>query len=121
MGEIKHDLPKGAELMVSKEDREEFYLEPTARGKKSKSKAKKDEGSSKPIKHNAETFKLFDKLKLDAPITTDDVPSLVEKLEAKLEEYNAKVAEWEQKREDLKKRILAGTDVPEDEKEEEEE
>merc|ERR1712232_806393 len=24
--EIKHDLPKGAELMVSKEERDEFYL-----------------------------------------------------------------------------------------------
>merc|ERR1712139_199124 len=114
--EIKHDLPKGAELMVSKEDREEFYLEPTARGKKSKSKAKKDEGSTKPIKHNAETFQLFDKLKLDAPITTDDVPALLEKLDAKLVEFNSKVKKWEEQREELKERILAGEATADDDK-----
>ena len=47
----------------------------TAKGKKGKSKAKPagDDSKAKPIKHNAETFNLFDKLKLDAPITTDDV------------------------------------------------
>merc|ERR1712110_492215 len=103
--EIKHDLTKGAEVMVKKEEREEFYLEPTARGKKGKSKQKKDEGSeskAKPIKHNAETFQLFDKLKLDAPITTDDVPALLEKLEAKLIEFNQKIKNWEENREDLK-------------------
>merc|ERR1712014_338061 len=116
--EVKHDLPKGAELMVSKEDREEFYLEPTARGKKSKSKAKKDEGSTKPIKHNAETFQLFDKLKLDAPITTDDVPALLEKLEEKLADYKEKVKEWEAKREEMKAKILAGEDVEEEKAEE---
>merc|ERR1712110_1113562 len=100
---------KGGEMLVSKEDREkEYYYEPTARGKKSKTKAKKDEGSSKPIKHNAETFQLFDKLKLDAPITTDDVPALLEKLEVKLVDFNNKVKKWEEQREDLKERILAG-------------
>merc|ERR1712110_366195 len=107
--EIKHDLPKGAEVMVAKGEREEFYLEPTAK-KKGKSKAKKQEGSdkAKPIKHNAETFQLFDKLKLDAPITTDDVPALIEKLEAKLVDYQEKVKTWEEKREDMKNKILAG-------------
>merc|ERR1712183_809920 len=116
--EIKHDLPKGAELMVSKEERDEFYLEPTAKGKKSKTKAKKDESATKPIKHNAETFQLFDKLKLDAPITTDDVPALLEKLDEKLVEFNAKVKQWEEQREDLKKRILAGEATADDDKEE---
>merc|ERR1712232_814771 len=119
--EIKHDLPKGAELLVKKEEREEFYLEPTARGKKSKSKAKKDEGSeskAKPIKHNAETFQLFDKLKLDAPITTEDVPALLEKLEVKLVDFNTKVKNWEVNREDLKERILAGEATADDDKKE---
>merc|ERR1712110_731379 len=114
--EIKHDLPKGAELLVSKDDREEFYLEPTASGKKSKTKAKKDESATKPIKHNAETFQLFDKLKLDVPITTDDVPALLEKLDAKLVEFNDKVKNWERDRENLKERILAGEATAEDDK-----
>merc|ERR1712232_149734 len=114
--EIKHDLPKGAEVLTSKDDREEFYLEPTAKGKKGKTKAKKDESSTKPIKHNAETFQLFDKLKLDAPITTDDVPALLEKLEVKLVDFNNKVKNWEQNREDLKERILAGEATADDNK-----
>merc|ERR1711970_807847 len=101
-------------ILQKKEDRDLFYYEPTARGKKGKAKPKKEEGSSKPIKHNAETFNLFDKLKLDAPITTDDVPALMEKLEAKLGEYNDKVKEWEEKRDDLKKQILAGKVIADD-------
>merc|ERR1712072_1341525 len=85
--EVEYDLPKGAEVLKKKGEDEEFYFAPTARTKKGKSKPKKEESSSKPIKHNAETFNLFDKLELDAPITSDDVPALVEKLEAKLVEY----------------------------------
>merc|ERR1712228_1074466 len=43
--EVKHDVPKGGEVLASKADRDmEYYFEPTARGKKGKSKAKKDEG-----------------------------------------------------------------------------
>merc|ERR1712151_849069 len=100
----------------------EYYYEPTARGKKGKSKAKKDEGEgkAKPIKHNAETFQLFDKLKLDAPITTDDVPALLEKLEAKLMEFNDKVKRWEENREELKEQILKGEVQENDEPEKEE-
>merc|ERR1712226_506789 len=97
--ETAHDNPEGTEVLLKKEDRDESYLAPTAKGKKSKSKNKggKAEGSSKPIKHNAETFRLFDQLKLDAPITTDDIPAILEKLEEQLEAYNAKVKVWEEK------------------------
>lgn len=104
--EIKHDLAEGMEVLAKKDDREEYYFVPTAR-KKSKSKNKgKEGGASKPIKHNAETFRLFDQLKLDAPITTDDVAACLEKLEAKLEHYKEKVKEWEQKRDEMKRRLI---------------
>merc|ERR1719437_295938 len=93
--EIKHDLKDGMEILTKKEDRQEFYFVPTAKKKsKSKNKGGKEGGSSKPIKHNAETFRLFDKLKLDAPITTDDIPAIMEKLEAQMESYKEKVEEW---------------------------
>jgi uncharacterized coiled-coil DUF342 family protein len=117
--ETVYDAPEGAEVMLKKEDRDEFWFAPTkAKGKKGKkSGGGKESGSSKPIKHNAETFRLFDQLKLDAPITTDDIPAILEKLEAQLEDYNAKVKEWEEKREDMKKAILEGI---ESEKKEEE-
>merc|ERR1712187_751250 len=93
------------------------------KGKKGKSKQKgaKSEGSSKPIKHNAETFRLFDQLKLDAPITTEEIPAILEKLEAQLEDYNAKVKVWEQKREEMKRKILEEGVMPEEEEKKEEE
>merc|ERR1712113_1207312 len=89
--ETSHTNPEGTEVLMKKEDRdEEFYMMPS-KAKKSKSKkGGKAEGSSKPIKHNAEPFRLFDQLKLDAPITTDEVPALLERLEGKLADYQEK-------------------------------
>merc|ERR1719510_2702862 len=113
---------EGAEVLSKKEDRDEYYFVPTAKGKKTKAKAKggKAEGNAKPIKHNAETFTLFAKLKLDAPITTDDIPAILEKLEAQLEEYKVKVEQWKLTREEMKKKIMAGEDVEEEVAKEEE-
>merc|ERR1711884_607186 len=82
--EIKHNNPDDTVVLTKKDDRDEFYFAPTARGKKGKSKPSKKSEGAKPIKHNAETFRLFDQLKLDAPITTEDLPATLEKLEAKL-------------------------------------
>merc|ERR1719253_319179 len=83
---------------------------------KSAKKGKKGpaDATKKPIKHNAETFKLFDSLKLDAPITTNDIPPLLEKLEKQMEEYQAKVKEWEENKESMKKKILDGIITVED-------
>jgi len=113
--EVKEDKEKkdmnvfeGAEVLVKKEDREEFYFAPTGKGKKKTGKKAKAEGVAKPIKHNAETFRLFDKLKIEAPITTDDVPSRLEQLEQQLEEFQQKVKKWEETREEKKRKILNG-------------
>merc|ERR1712226_560741 len=117
-------MGKGLEVLMKKEDRdEEYYLAPSAKGKKSKGKkgVKADGSSAKPIKHNAETFRLFDQLKLNAPITTDEVPALLEQLQAKLADFQEKVKVWEATKEEQKKKILAGLDVEEEEKEEEKE
>merc|ERR1712039_542971 len=83
--------------------------------KKSKGSKPKGKEASKPIKHNAVTFKLFDQLKLDAPITLDDIPPTLEKLEAELVKYEAKVADWEKNKEERKAKILAGEDVEDEE------
>merc|ERR1719215_1769149 len=112
---------EGSEMLVKKEDREEFYFAPTGKGKKKSGKKSKAEGAAKPIKHNAETFRLFDKLKLEAPITTDDVPSRLEQLEQKLEDFQQKVKKWEETREERKMKILAGEDYKEEEEETREE
>merc|ERR1711865_454396 len=97
---------------------EEFYFAATKKGKSAKMK-KKDGGKS--IKHNAETFRLFDQLKLDAPVTTDDIPALVEKLTAQGEMYAQKIKDWETNRDELKRKILAGESVDEDKKEDKKE
>merc|ERR1712194_631107 len=113
--EITHDKMDGLEVCMKKEDEDEFFMAPSKVKKGKSKKGGKAEGSAKPIKHNAETFRLFDQMKLDAPITTDEVPALLEKLEAKLADYQAKVKAWEETKEDQKRKILAGIEVEEEE------
>jgi len=114
------DNKKDEVVLVDKSKRdEEFYYAPTRKGKSSKSKGKKAEGSAKPIKHNAETFKLFASLKLDAPITTDDIPACLEKLQTQMEDFQAKIKDWEKSRDERKAKILAGEEVEEPEAKEE--
>lgn len=110
--EIVHNNPDDTEVLIKKEDRDEFYYAPTANKKKGKSKkGPKEGGSSKPIKHNAETFRLFDQLKINAPITTEDIPGTLEKLDEQLTAYKQKVKDWEKNRDELKQKILAGEEV----------
>merc|ERR1712194_811731 len=113
--EIAHDKMDGLEVCMKKEDEEEYFMAPSKAKKGKAKKGGKAEGSAKPIKHNAETFRLFDQMKLDAPITTDEVPALLEKLEAKLADYQAKVKAWEDTKEEQKRKILAGIEVEEEE------
>merc|ERR1712007_337937 len=70
--------------------------------------------SKKPIKHNAETFKLFDTLGLEAPITVADVPALLEKLDKQMETYQEKVQAWEDHKEEMKRKIQEGEVTYED-------
>jgi len=100
-------------VLLKKEDRdEEMFFAPTKK-KKGKGAPKagadgKPDAGKKPIKHNAETFMLFDKLKLDAPITTADIPALLEKLEAQKKSYEEKVKVWSETKEEMKRKIKAG-------------
>merc|ERR1712232_419453 len=102
---------KDGEVVLSKkEDRaDEWYFCPTKKkGGPKKGKASGDESKKKPIKHNAETFKLFDTLGLEAPITVADVPPLLEKLEKNMETYQEKVQAWEDHKEEMKRKIQEG-------------
>jgi len=109
-----HDNPDGTEILLPDRD-EEFYFVPTATKKKGKSNKKggAQEGGAKPIKHNAISFKLFDQLKLNAPITTDDIPATLEKLEEQLASFQEKVKDWEVNKNEMKAKILAGEAVEE--------
>merc|ERR1712054_156026 len=120
--EIEHNNEDGEMVLLSKEKRaEEYYYAPTKKGKKGKTGGAKSEadGSKKPIKHNAETFKLFDSLKLDPPLTVAQIPALLEKLEAQKAEYDAKVKDWELNKEEMKRKIKEGIITAEDLEEEE--
>merc|ERR1712228_1098722 len=98
---------------MGKEDREmEFYYAPTKKGKAGKKK--KEDSSKKPIRHNAETFKLFASLKLDAPVTVADIPALLTKLDEQKESFEKKVKEWEENKEEMKRKIKAGIITAED-------
>merc|ERR1711957_1154415 len=91
-----------------------MYFVP-AKAKKSKAKkAPEGDASKKPIKHNAETFKLFDSLKLDAPITTADIPAILVKLAEQKAMYEGKVKEWEENKEEMKRKIKEGIVTAED-------
>merc|ERR1719487_119780 len=98
-----YDNPEGSTVLLKKGDRdEEFYYAPTkTKGLKQKG-AKKEK--SQGIKHNMETFKLFDALKLDAPMMLSDVAPVMGKLEAQLEDYKEKVKVWEKERAEAKEK-----------------
>lgn len=99
---------EGHTVILSKDKREEeFYFAPLkVKNKGGKKNAKA--ASSKMIKHNAETFRLFDQLKVEAPITTDDLEKTLQNLEAQLADYNNKIKEWETNRDMMRQKILAG-------------
>merc|ERR1719240_2443517 len=110
-------------ILLKKDAREEeFYFAPTKGKKGAKAKKGKEEGGSgATIKHNVETFRLFDMLKLDAPVKADEIPAILEKLEEQLKDYQNKVKEWEATREEQKRRIMEGKPIEEEEAKEENE
>ncbi|CAK0896507.1 unnamed protein product [Prorocentrum cordatum] len=85
--DIEHKNMAGLQVLRKKDDRDEFWFEPTKAKKSKGSKPKGKEGTAKLIKYHAVTFKLFNQLKLNAPITLDDIPPTLEKLEAELVKY----------------------------------
>jgi chromosome segregation ATPase len=95
----------GAMLLVKKSDREaEMYLQ----GRKGKALKQKNKAkTNQNIKHNAGSFALFAQIKVKAPMTVGDVPDCLDKLNAEMEVYNKRIAEWELKRKDIEAEILA--------------
>lgn len=94
----------GAAPLLSKKDREAEMFHEGKKSKKGKKKA--DKPKSKGITHTAATFQMFAKMKVTAPMTVDDIPAALVKLEAQLDDYKVKLAAWEldaaKRQEDLK-------------------
>jgi len=99
----------GALLLVNKKDREQEVMLQGRKGKALKQKNKGGEGSKKNqnIKHNAGSFALFAQIKVKAPMTLSDVPDTLDKLNAELEVFNKRIAQWELKRKDIEAEIMA--------------
>merc|ERR1712178_444702 len=83
-------------------------------GKKSK-KGKKQAGGSadadskKKLVLNMDNFGDWSFLGLDPPMYTSDLPGLLTKLEEKKAHFEQKVKDWEENKEEMKKKILDGT------------
>lgn len=114
---------EGAQVLMKKADRDaEFFFAPTKgkKGLKGKKTEEKEDKKGSKIKHTADTFKIFQDLKLPAPMTTADVPPLLEKLLESQKEYAEKVKKWEDERkakieeaEKNKKEVAAAPDASE--------
>merc|ERR1712086_1169558 len=110
--EIVHINKDTEVVLLKKEDRncsKEWFLAPAKKGKTEKNgnKAAEVDLPKKPIKHNAETFQLFGEVdknmqklrygnlseeeEIKAPVTVADIPPILEKLQAQMELYNAKI------------------------------
>merc|ERR1711953_192744 len=119
--ETVHNNKDGEVVLLKKEDREEeYFFAPTKKKGPKKGKASADEPAKK-------AFKLFDALKVEAPITVADVPAVLEKLEKEMVLCQEKLDAWEAQKEEMKQKILDGTSYAElakgdkeEEKEEEE-
>jgi len=106
----------GEMVLLKKEDRdEEFFFAPTKKkaGKGKNKKGKEDAGASGNIKHNVETFRFFDQLKLDAPMSVSDIPATLEKLATLKSSFDDKVEAWEAKRDKARAMIAAGKSLEE--------
>lgn len=96
-------FPEGARVCVPKKDRDAD--EGAVMLKKGKKLRQKTKATTKSIKHNAGTFALFKQLDIDAPLTLEAVPDVMEALNKKAETFQAKIKEWELKREQMQKEV----------------
>lgn len=103
--------PEGCIIQVREEvNMEEFYCFNKKKGKKKESKPEEKKKSGNVIKHNGHTFALFEQLKMDMPITLDDIPQTLTVLNEKLEECEALTKKFEDEKEEMKQKILDGSD-----------
>lgn len=109
--DVKHVNPEGSLVLASKKQREEEEMFFKGKGKKKdirkqKAEAKanqKDDSKDSKIKHTLASIDIFSSLKLTPPVTTADVPPLIDQLNEKLAGYKEKVKEWENEKEERAK------------------
>lgn len=83
-----------------------YFYAPKQKGKHGKDHEKKKE-KPKTLKYDVGTLAYFEQCGLTAPVTIDDVPACLEKLDAKLQGYKAMQHESSQKVDERKAEIMA--------------
>merc|ERR1711977_78838 len=101
-------------VLLTKEARaqEEFFFAPTkVKSKKGKKQAGGDSGdaSKKKLNLNMSNFADFQFLNLAPPMYVADIPDLLVKLGEKKQHFDQKVKDWEENKEEMKRKILDGT------------
>merc|ERR1712070_632630 len=99
----------GEVVMLSKEDRaheEEYAI--NAKRKSKKGKKKGADPAKQKITMNMDNFGDWAFLGLPPPMYVSDIPALLESLEEKKKHFEQKVKEWEENKEEMKRKILEG-------------
>lgn len=93
-------------LLPKSQRKEVFFYAPKQKGKHGKDHEKKKE-KPKMLKYDVGTLAYFEQCGLTAPVTIDDVPTCLEKLDAKLQSYKEMQHESSQKVDERKAEIMA--------------
>jgi len=103
-------------VLLKKDDRNDEGIVAATKVKAKKSSKKKGGGdaSKQKITLNMDSFKDWAFLGLPPPMFLSDIPELLTKLEEKKKHFEQKVKDWEENKEELKRKILAGEIKPED-------
>jgi uncharacterized coiled-coil DUF342 family protein len=91
---------EGTDVLVSKKEREEvFFVAPTKKSGSKKESSSGNVSSDKPLTHSLETLGLFAEIKVTPPTSIKDIPSVIENLNKKTEEFKVKqVKETEERK-----------------------
>jgi uncharacterized coiled-coil DUF342 family protein len=109
--ETKFDNPEGSMVVLGKkkDDGELKLVVKGQKAKKNRDQAATKEKKSTTFKHQLETLHLFGSVKLDPPLSADEVPGLLEKLNQQLSELKEKqddaTKDIREKREEAKKKL----------------
>lgn len=114
---VQYNNPEGSVIIIPKEQRTEDYLVVPIKPRRHEGKVRKKpivsrfkksrtEGNQL-IMHTPLSFRLFEELRVPAPVCTSELPKLVEVLEERLKLLQDEVAEWEIRRKELLDRRLA--------------
>jgi len=106
---VEYNNPEGSVIVIPKEQRGMDFLIPPVKPRRSEAKSMKQREklkkaeNLKTIRHNVHSFSLFEKLMMDAPLSTDDLPATIEKLRDHLDKRRAEIATWEAKRDEARR------------------